>query len=192
MFIADDRYVLSAGLGRSSLVDHKPAGGAEKLVEKVAVFANKVLEVLEITVLDRVGFRYLFSLPCDSLEEAREKSRTSVAVLPSQTRLFGVEPRSFGATVKLEADDGDFGYLAQLYPQEKSFDFNPPPDVAESGLERRAQKLSQLVLDLDFSTKKPLRVDAFDCEAWLLSWTKAVNRDADAFLDYLAGKTWQK
>jgi hypothetical protein len=187
-FIADDRYVISAGLQRCNFTDHKPIGGSEKIVEKVATFANKVLDVLELTVLERIGFRLIFSLPCSSLAEAREKSMISITALPSRTLLFGVEPQSFGAAAKLEVDDGDFGYLAQLYPQEKKFDFSPPPDVLMAGLEKREEKTFELVLDFDFSTKKPLRTEAFDCKSWLMGWNKAIGRDADTFLEYLAGK----
>ncbi|MGH6713915.1 MAG: hypothetical protein ACREEK_33800 [Bradyrhizobium sp.] len=187
-FIADDRYIISAGLQRSNLTDHKPSGSAEKLVETVADFANKVLEVVELIVLERVGFRLIYSLPCATLAEAREKSMICTRALPPRTRLFGVDPQSFGASTKLEVDDGDFGYLAHLYPQEKRFDFSPPPDVLIAGLEKREEKTYELVLDFDFSTKKPLRVDAFDCKSWLMGWSKMVSRDADTFLDYLAGK----
>lgn len=186
-FIADDRYIVSAGLQRSNLTDHKPVGSAEKTIETAATFANKVLDILEISALERVGFRLIFSIACSTLEEAREKSMIANGALPARTVLFGVEPRSFGAATKLEVDDGDFGYQVQLYPQEKKFDFNPTPDVAAVGLERREEKTFELVLDFDFSTKKPIRTDAFDCKSWLTSWNKAINRDADAFLEYLAG-----
>lgn len=187
-FVADDRYVLAAGLQRCNFTDHRPAGSAEKSIETVASFANKVLDVLEVTTLERVGFRMLFSIACTSQEEAREKSMISVQALPPRIALFGVEPTSFGAAVKIEADDGDFGYTAQLYAQEKKFEFNPPPDVLMNGLEKQEQKTFEIVLDFDFATKKPVRTDAFDCKSWLLGWNRAIGRDADNFLEYLTGK----
>lgn len=186
-FIADNRFVLTAGLQRCNFTDHRPTGSPEKTIEKVAGFANKVLNSLNVTVLERVGFRSVFSVSCESLEELREKSMIAVHALPLGAPFFGVRPTSFGAAVKIEADDGDFGYAAQLYPQEKGFEFNPPPDILIKDLERREEKTFELMLDVDFSTKKPLRTDAFDCKSWLLSWNRAIGRDADNFLEYLTG-----
>ena len=204
-FIADDRFVLFAGLERAGLTDHKPhqpakragltdhkpdrpAGGAEKTTETAALFAEKVIETLELKVLERVGLRYIFSMSCKSIDEAREKACIAVPAFGSRPYLLNVKPSSFGPTIKLEADDGDFAYTAQLLAQERKFEFSPPPEAADVGLERIDRKMFELVFDVDCYTKKPVRVDAFDCKSWLQGWNKAVSQDADAVLDYLAGK----
>lgn len=187
-FIADDRYVLTIGLQRTSLTDHNPAGNVEKLLETVATFANTAIETLELRALERVGARCIFSLPCKSIEEAREKACAALPAFSSRPPLFNIKSGTIGPTIKLECDDGDFGYIAQLYANEKRFEVNSPPEATDSGWEKFEKKLAEVLLDLDFHTKKPVRVNAFDCKLWLQGWNKAIARDADGFLDYLAGK----
>jgi hypothetical protein len=148
---------------------------------------QEVIETLDIKVLERVGARYVYSLSCKSLEEARLKAAEAIPALSASPKLFNISATSYGPSIKLEADDGELGFVAQLFTQEKKFEFNPPPDLSEiTGLEKSEQKTYELVLDFDLATKKPIRVEAFDARAWLLGWNKILSKDADAFLNYLA------
>ena len=189
-FIADDRYILNVMINRTAVTDHRPTGSSEKIAETIATFANLVSQTLDLSVLNRVGTRYQFSMKCKTVEEARARAAEAIPAFGSYPKLFNIAPTSCGPTVKIEADDGDLAFVAQLYAQEKKYEFNPPPDLAEaSGLERTEQSIFELVLDFDFSTKKPIPVSAFDAHSWLVGASKAISRDADLFLNYLASKS---
>lgn len=186
-FIADDRYVLNVMINRTGVTDYRPSGSSEKIAETIATFADLVAKTLELSVLTRVGTRYQYSMKCKTIEEARAKAAEAIPAFATGPRLFNIEPTSCGPSMKIEGDDGELAFVAQLYAQEKKYEFNPPPDVSEaSGLERTEQSTFELVLDFDFSTKKPIPVSAFNAHSWLVGASKSISRDADLFLNHLA------
>jgi hypothetical protein len=81
------------------------------------------------------------------------------------------------------ADDGELGYVLQLYTGEIKFEFNPAPDVVALDVKVEDKTTHQLIIDLDFMTKKPIKVESFDVNHWLIGWQRAVNRDTDDMLN---------
>jgi hypothetical protein len=189
VFSADDRYVLSVMLDRISITDYMPKGGAEVVYEPLAAFAGMAIGLLDIQVFTRVAMRQIFAIECRSLDDARQKARDSAPQgLPTKT-LFGVVPKSVGPTFKIEADDGELGYSAQIYAREQKMDFLPPPEALVAGLLKSEKEIFHLMLDVDVFTKKPIARESFDPKAWLLGCNKAITRDADAFLDLAGGRS---
>ena len=124
------------------------------------------------------------TLEFKSLEDARKKAQDfGWAALPTKS-LFRIEPRSVGPTFKLEVDDGELAYVAQIYPQEQKVAFLTTPDAAAVfGLKDVKKERYDLILDLDFATKKPVRMESFDTMSWLAGWQRAINQDAETFLN---------
>ena len=187
-FFGDDRYTLSVGIERASIVDNKPEGSNERSLELFSFFAHTVIGILSINVFERVGTRFIYSIDFKTLREAQKKAEESVPYRVPKKKLFNISPESLSPSFKIEGDDGELAYVAQIYAREHKLDFRPPPDVAALGLSKMEKSLFQLVLDLDFSTKKPMPTESFDALTWLTGWNKIVRRDADAFLE-LAEKT---
>jgi hypothetical protein len=131
--------------------------------------------------------RHLYTLDCKSAEEARAKAQLAAPNVLPKKHLFGLPPESVSPTYKIEASDGELAYTAQLYVREQKMDFAPPPDATALGMETIQKEVFQLVLDFDFFTKKPVARESFDPMAWLTGWHKAINKDADEFLE-LAGR----
>jgi hypothetical protein len=55
------------------------------------------------------------------------------------------------------------------------------------GLEKTEKGSHEVVLDIDFSTKKPIATESFETKSWLQGWNKTITRDADAFLSLAEG-----
>ena len=145
IFVADDRYVISVSLDRMGITDQQPRGSLDKINENIAAVAESVIKVLRISSLERVGFRQVMILRSETMEAAREKANLAIPALATIPKLFRVEPQSYAPTFKIECDDGEIGYTAQLYTQEKKFAFNPPPDVLAIGIDVQEKVLFDFI-----------------------------------------------
>jgi hypothetical protein len=184
-FTADDRYALAASLDRASITDHQPQTNLESTFEIFAAFSDIVATRLSIQIFTRIGARYFYTIECKSLKEARDKAKLAViTTMPS--RLFGIDLISAAPMFRLEADDGELAFNAQIYARENRVDFIPPPDASALGIEKVEKLTFQLVLDVDFFTKKPVARESFEAKSWLMGWSKSITRGADEFLN-LAG-----
>ena len=184
IFFADGRYALNVSLQRASVTDFAPTSTWDDTNKTLAAFVSVVSEALNLRTLTRVGARFMYALEFKSLEDARKKAQDfGWAALPTKS-LFRIEPRSVGPTFKLEVDDGELAYVAQIYPQEKKVAFLTTPDAAAVfGLKDVKKERYDLILDLDFATKKPVRMESFDTMSWLAGWQRAINQDAETFLN---------
>ena len=54
------------------------------------------------------------------------------------------------------------GYIAQVYPEQRMLDIAPPPDALAFGIEGSRKSANELVVDLDFMTKKPMPTESFE------------------------------
>jgi hypothetical protein len=187
-FMGDDQFVMAVTPDRASITDHRPQGGIDGTIEPLATFVRTVIENLDVTVLTRVGNRYLYSIECKSLEEARRKAQAATPLAVPKKKLFSIEPARIAPSFKIEGDDGELGYIAQIYPREQRIGFSPPPDAAAIGLEKVEKISSELTFDIDFFTKKPIPVSGFDAKSWLQGWHKTITREADAFLALAEGR----
>jgi hypothetical protein len=106
----------------------------------------------------------------------------------SAPELFRVKPENHLPSLKLEVDDGEIGYLAQVYVVEKKIDMTSPPDAIALGAESIQRSQVSIMLDVDFSTKAPIPVESFDIHVWLSGWQRALNKDADRLLNVPGGK----
>jgi hypothetical protein len=182
-FNADQRYVLNVELNRAAIIDHIPDRNPDKTFDLFSDFADLVTATLEVHVFDRIGTRFLYSLECKSAEEARTAAKSFGLVATPTRELFNIKPTSMNPGFKVEADDGELGYVLQLYTGEIKFEFNPAPDVVALDVRVEDKTTHQLIIDLDFMTKKPMKVESFDVKTWLMGWQRAVNRDTDDMLN---------
>jgi hypothetical protein len=181
-FFGDDRFTMAVSLERASITDNQPHGTIDKTIETFADFVGKTLEILELDVLTRVGNRYLYSIECKSMEDARQKARGAIPHAVPKKSLFSIEPNFLTPTFKIDGDDGELAFVAQLYPREQKLELSPPPEATAIGVEKTDKTVYQVMLDIDFSTKKPIPKERFDAKTWLQGWNKTITREADAFL----------
>jgi len=181
-FFGDDRFAMAVALDRASITDHRPQGSLDRTFDVFAAFIENVAGGLNLPAFTRVGNRYLHAIDCKSMEDARRKAQAMFPSAAPQKKLFTLDASSIAPALKIEGDDGELGCTAQVYPNEQKIDFTPPPDVAAMGVEKTQKTLYQLVFDIDFYTKKSVKVESFEPKAWLMGWQKTISRDADAFL----------
>lgn len=182
-FNANNKYTLNVSLDKAHITDFDPSADTSKIFDN---FFKVVTKTLGITVLTRIGTRFQFFLPFPTIEEARAFARSlSFATMP-RSKLFNVEPVNVTSVYKVDVDDGEVGYTAQLYTLERNFDFSPAPEVATMEIKIPKKSVAELVLDLDFLTKKPMPVESFRAVDWLSGWQRAVNRDCQELLDLVS------
>jgi hypothetical protein len=181
-FEGDERFIMEVNLDSASITDHRPDASWDRTLEVFDSFYRVVVEMLRIRELTRIGTRFILDIPYSSLDIAKMKSKEFGWSSVPQQSLFRIEANTYGVQYKLEADDGELGYIAQVYPKEDTAEINPGPEVQTYGFIREKKSKPALVLDLDFMTKKKMRVDAFDADAWNEGWRKTMSKDADKFL----------
>jgi hypothetical protein len=181
-FHADGRFTILTALQRSGVTDFQPGASWEKSFEIIRAAHRLVAQMLELTVLTRIGTRFQYAAPAKSLADARKRvAQHSWASAPD--KLFQIEPTSIAPALKIEADDGELGYVAQLYAQERQVTLDASPDMIAAGIEAVDKKVPEVMLDFDFMTKQPMPIEAFNVDQWLDGWQRAINRDAEAFLN---------
>ena len=188
VFFADDRFSMAIELERASITDHRPQGGIDGTIEVLAAFAETVIKILDVRSLTRVGNPYQYSIECKSLEEARRKVQAAIPSAVPKKKLFSIEPAQITPHLKIEGDDGELAYFAQVYHREQRVALIPPPEYVALGVERTEKINYEVTLDIDFFTKKPIPVERFHAKSWLMGWHKTIARDADAFLDLAEGR----
>lgn len=114
--------------------------------------------------------------------DARHRVREAIPHAVPQKNLFSLQPDFATPSFKIDGDDGELAYVAQLYQREQKIEFFPPPEATAIGVEKTEKAVYQVVFDIDFSTKKPIPTEGFDAKTWLQGWHKTITRDADAFL----------
>jgi hypothetical protein len=183
VFSGDERFAMMASIDRALITDHDPGMSWDRSFEAIGDFYDAVVDVLGVTDLTRVGTRFQYSQRLKSLEEAHKRARNfGWSAVPKRT-LFKIEPSRTAVTYKLEVDDGELGYTAQVYPQENKLELNTTPEMAQFNLgPLPTGELFELVLDIDFMTKKPISIESFSLNEWLSGWRRAINQDADNFL----------
>ena len=181
-FSGDQRFNIQVSLNRISLTDFIPDASWERSFEVIEGCFKEASVILNLRVLTRVGTRFQYAIETKSIEDARKRA-TEYGWAVSPGKLFQVEPKSVGPTFKLEVDDGEMGYIAQVYPEQRMLDIAPPPDALAFGIEGIRKSANELVVDLDFMTKKPMPIESFEVKRWLMGWQSAVNRDANKFLN---------
>lgn len=186
-FNADRRYTLTVAIDRAAIVDHSPEGSVEPIFDLFSFFAQTVIRHLAVRVLDRVGIRSIYTIDFKSREDVYKRAQEAISNSALNKTYFNIEPTFVAPVYKVDVDDGDVGYTAQLYSREYKLEFQPPPDAATLGVLDISKTINQLALDVDFATKKPVPIEGLDVMAWLIGWNKALVRDADAFLENVAG-----
>jgi hypothetical protein len=185
-FNGDNRFALIVALDRAVITDHKPSGGATSTFDVMSKFAETVLHMLQVTVLKRVGTRFIYSLRCKDAEDARAKLAKALPLSFGGAEFFNVKPERAAPLLKVDVGDGELGYTVQLNANERKYEFAPPPEVSVLNLELHDETFHELVLDFDFFTTRPMPTESLDIRVWLSGWNKAIGRDADHFLDRLA------
>jgi hypothetical protein len=181
-FHADGRFNIQITLNRVSFTDFAPDASWEKSFQVVESCFLEAVAILGVRVLNRVGTRFQYAVETKSIEDARKRATEyGWAIFPG--KLFQIDPTSVAPAFKIEADDGEIGYIAQMYAQERKVEMDPPPDALAAGLEAVKKSVSELLIDLDFMTKKPMPIESFNIKAWLTGWQSAVNRDVNKFLN---------
>jgi hypothetical protein len=188
MFFGDDRFTMIVSLERASITDNRPHGSLESTFDLFSTFATRVIKMLEVKVLTRVGNRYFYTIECKSMEDARRKAEAAIPNAVPKKTLFSMEPPNITPAFKLDANDGELAYIVQLYHREVKIEFSPPPEAMALGMEKTEKQAYQLVFDADFFTTAPIATESFDARTWLQGWNKAVTRDADTFLSLAEGR----
>jgi hypothetical protein len=185
-FNGDNRFALVVSLDRAVITDHKPSGGATSTFDVMSKFTETVLHTLRVTMLKRVGTRFIYSLRCKDAEDARAKLAKALPLSFGGTEFFNVKPKRAAPLLKIDVGDGELGYTVQLNSNERKYEFSPPPEVSALNLELHDEAFHELVLDFDFFTAQPMPTESLDIRVWLSGWNKAIGRDADKLLDRLA------
>lgn len=186
-FVGDNRFGLSVAINQAIITDHKPSGGAQSTTDMTSKFANTLIQYLEIPVLKRVGTRFIYRLACESAEDARSKMKEALPIKAKGMTFFNIAPERFSPHLKLDVSDGELAYTVQFHANERTYDFEPPPEVADLALDRLHKTINEVVLDIDFHIVKPIPTESFDFSVWSGGWHKSISKDADALLDYFRG-----
>lgn len=182
-FHADGRFDIVVALERFAITDYDPKGSIDRTAEVASQVYRCVTRHLGLRVFTRIGTRMYYVLEFKTPEEARRKAREFGLTYVPPVPLFGVVPGSVSPTFKVDVDDGEIGYTAQLYTVERKMDFNPPPEFANSPIKRIEDTRHELMLDVDFFTKKPIGVESFEMTEWLAGWNRAANSDMNKLLN---------
>jgi hypothetical protein len=185
-FNGDGRFAMTVALDRAVITDHKPSGGATATFDVMSTFTETVLRVLQVTMLKRVGTRFIYSHRCKDAEDARAKLAKALPLSFGGAEFFNIKPERVAPLVKVDVGDGELGYTVQLNANERKYEFAPPPEVSALNLELQGETFHELVLDFDFFTARPMPTESLDIRLWLSGWNKALGRDADNILDRLA------
>ncbi len=186
-FVADNRFGLSVSLDRAIITDHKPSGGASSTTELMGKFADIVVRQLEVLVLKRVGTRFIHRLRCKDADDARAKLRQALPIQPGGATFFNVKPEQFSPHLKIDVSDGELGYTVQFHVNQRTYEFETPPEVSDLDLEHVKKTIDELVFDIDFFTAQPIPTESFDGAVWLSGWHKAIAKDADRLFEYFEG-----
>lgn len=186
-FHADNRFTLVVALDRTVITDHKPSGGAAGTFDAMTKFVDVVTRQLQVRVLNRVGTRFIYSIRCKDLDEARAKLAKALPLNLGGTTFFNIKPEYVSPLLKFDVNDGELGYSVQVNANERKYNFDPPPEVVALNLEARNEAIAELMLDIDLFTVKPIPTESFDIQVWLSGCNKSVSRDADKLLDFLKG-----
>lgn len=179
VFQGDDRFDIAVGLERLAITDLEPHS-TEKTAGLCDDIADLVTQFLNIGVLNRVGMRAQHAIKAETLDDAKRMVREFDLIAVPSVSLFSIEPKNVAPVYKIEVDDGEMGYIAQLYAEERKLEFTPKANMKMDPIH---QSVCELVLDIDCFTKKSVRLESFNLGKWMSSWQKAINADMNKFLN---------
>jgi hypothetical protein len=176
---ADNRFAISISPSKISATDYRPAASWEDSFDKIRDIFVITSEMGRLRTFSRIGTRFQYGMPCRDRKHLREKAREFGGVMIPRKVLFRIDPVSSAPTYKFEADDGELGYIVQLYPEEEKTEFTYPIGI-DAPLP--AQEKFSLTFDVDFFTVRPVSTESFEVSSWLRGWQRAINQDADSLL----------
>ncbi len=189
VFFSGKRFTLSVQFDRASITDFSPGSSWGESFEAFEKLYGGVLDHLQLRMLNRVGTRFQYSRRFKSMEEARKQLDLFPWAIKPNSEIFRIRPDQVCSNLKVEGDDGEIGYTAQVYAATKRFELQVPPEAAALGADDLKHELSEIIFDVDCMTKKPIAVESFHVGEWLTGWQRAINKDADSLLRAGVGKS---
>jgi uncharacterized protein (TIGR04255 family) len=179
LYSADNRFAISISSTKLSITDFKPAASWDESFEAVREIFLVVSEFSRLRVFNRIGTRFQYSVSCKDRKTLRSRVGEFAGIALPKKSIFRIEPISSVASYKFEADDGDLGYIVQLYPEEEKLEYSLPIGAT---VDIPAKETFALMFDVDFFTVRPVSLESFDIMTWLRGWQRTLNQDADTFL----------
>jgi hypothetical protein len=179
-FYIDNKFTLGSELGKSYLFDVKPSTSLKEFTEMADQFLNVVMDVLEISELNRIGFRLQYAKHYD------DQSKASNAMLD-----YGIIKTPTGKYFNIEGDVilPQYAFVWQgkstalkvnMTVQDKTLDFNPLPNV--DGIEPYHSLKHELMIDMDYYTTAPILRGQFKVSEWLTQSYHLIKRDINKFI----------
>lgn len=173
-------YELTSELTTSRVVAHAPKTNLDDFQNIVSTFMAKVLGILEIAELSRVGFRLIYYHEVNSREAANELvARMKLFQIP-EGQFFGFKHKTVVPELTLRFMGEEVGATVKVGSATLTFDFVPPPGIPEL---QPVKKVShRVIFDVDYFTIAKVNVSQMNFDEWIPQIYNLVKKDSNQFL----------
>jgi len=172
--------VLQWEMTTMTATNHRPNSFKEKDFFPFASDAlDRTTKSLELSVLNRVGFRAVYSCQVESSDEAGKKLKEAGLVNVPSGQIFNVEGVSMCPSFALRCDGEHFGFNLKIHFESLTYSYAPPLEWEEETVSTKIR--NQILFDLDWYTIKFSDVRAFQLSNLLADVQHATVRDAKKF-----------
>ena len=180
-FILDHRYRLTVLLDKCSVGEIRPQHGHLTDMSEVAEgFLGIVTENLQISQYTRVGLRIVFGKKCNTIEEAAMSiTQSNILNIPGGPH-FAVNVKHVYPELVLRMEDDNNGATVRLRIEERAMNLIPPGTWLETP--PIDVKKSCLVYDIDYYTRKAVKVGQLKVKEWIGQVFHLIKRDSGPFL----------
>jgi hypothetical protein len=173
-------YDLAVELKKAQVSSFKPDPSLEEVRAFLASYFGLLVKFLDLSVLDRVGFRLRFYLELDKAEAAAAVMQTERLRLPDGAH-FSIE----GGTVTLPEfalrwEGKSLGAMVRVKAEDRKYDFEPHPTLKR--VEPVHFKTSGILVDIDYYTVGIVTSSQLRVEEWIKQAHHVIRRDIGSFL----------
>jgi len=156
-------------------------------MEDAGDMAQKVIQIafknLQITELERVGARAIFTKKEKSLTDATKKVEEMGLVRIPEGSHFGTDKPPTSLDLRFRWEDGPRGVNLNVRSELLRIEFTPPREIDD--VEATIEERPRIVLDVDYFTPKPITAAQLSPRDWITSLRGITNRDVPRFLGFL-------
>jgi uncharacterized protein (TIGR04255 family) len=178
-FVSDEaNFTLSVGTCR--LTSTPPHSKAEAFAKHGKDFFGVVLDHLDVTVLTRIGLRYILRREFKTLEE----SKAALALMG----LANLKPpKRFNSSdapteIIFRWEDADIGAMFRLRAETVEIKITNAPPELQDDAKKFEKKVHGLTLDVDYYTVAAVEREQWNPEEWLLEKVRIVRKEAEGIL----------
>ena len=179
-FRLEDRYELSVKLDRTSIIDFKPTSKLKGFLENAKQFIDIVVNCLELDMIERLGFRIIYALPSSDKSAASNVIADANIMNIPKGKCFNIEGQPLLPEYSIVWEGNSLGARIKILAQEKEINLDVNPAIKE--IDSYHEKISEVLLDIDYYTLKPILTGQLDVNEWISQAYHVIKRDAHVFL----------